>query len=109
MTAYEEERKMEYVTSIERRGIKKGRQQGLQEGSAEIVLLQLHRRFGALDEASHAHISALPVEQLQELSVALLDFSTLSDLENWLQRHPLPSTLSGVGENGAVAQREPGT
>ncbi|MGH9751700.1 MAG: DUF4351 domain-containing protein [Blastocatellia bacterium] len=98
MGEYEEVRKMEYVTSTERRGIKKG--------SAKIVLLQLHQRFGVLDEAMQARISALPMEQLEELSVALLDFSALSDLEDWLQRRPLPSITSGVGENNAM--REPG-
>jgi hypothetical protein len=98
ITAYEEEQKMEYVTSVERRGIRKG--------SARIILLLLHRRFGALDEAMQANIGALPMEQLEELSVALLDFSSLSDLEEWLHRHPLPSSISGAGEN--AARREPG-
>jgi hypothetical protein len=60
----------------------------------------------ALWRVGRGHASALPVEQLRELSVALLDFSTLSDLEDWLQRHPLPSVIPGAGENGAV--REPG-
>jgi hypothetical protein len=98
MSEYEEERKMEYVTSTERRGIKKGRQ----EGSAGILLRQLQRRFGPLDEATEAHIRALSLEQLEELSDALLDFASLSDLEAWLQQHPQPSPLSGArGGNGA--------
>ncbi len=101
ISEYEEEHKMEYVTSIERRGIKKGRQ----EGSVEIVLLQLQQRFGELDEASQAHINALPVEQLKELSVALFDFAVLSDLENWLSQHPLPSTLPNAeAGNGATIE-----
>jgi Domain of unknown function (DUF4351) len=49
--------KWNYVTSIERRGIKKG--------SAEIVSLQLQRRFGALNEATQARVSALAVEQVR--------------------------------------------
>jgi hypothetical protein len=102
ISAYEEEHKMEYVTSIERRGIKKG----IHMGNAEIVLLQLQRRFGALDEASQAHINALPVEQLKELSVALFDFAARSDLENWLSQHPLPSTLPGAEEAGNGATIE---
>jgi len=106
MREYEEERKMEYVTSTERRGIKKGRQ----EGSAEIVLLQLRQRFGALDEASQAHINALPVERLKELSVALFGFASLSDLEAWLLQHPLPSpppsepSVTGKADNGSVRE-----
>jgi len=105
LSEYEEEHKMQYVTSIERRGIEKGlqqgRQEGLQVGAAEITLRQLQRRFGALSEAMQAHIRALPLEQLEELSEALLDFAALSDLELWLQQHPLPaSSISGPSAAG---------
>jgi hypothetical protein len=83
LTVYEEERKMKYVTSIERLGIKKG--------YAEIILRQLQRRFGPLDAAAQTHIHALPSEQIEELSDALLDFTTRAEMEIWLQQHPLPS------------------
>ena len=46
LVAYEEERKMKYVTSIERRGIEKGKR----IGSAELLLRQLRQCFGALEE-----------------------------------------------------------
>ncbi len=42
-----------------------------------------------LDEAAQTHIRALPLEQLEDLSDALLDFSALADLTAWLQQHPL--------------------
>jgi hypothetical protein len=102
ITAYGEEQKMEYVTPFERHGIRKG----IRIGGAEIILRQLQRRFGVLDDAIHAHVGALPMEQLEDLSVALLDFPAMSDLEDWLQRHPVPSAISGSEENGA--RREPG-
>src|SRR5256885_486509 len=94
MNEYEEERKMEYVTSIEQLGIEKG----MQVGSAGITLRVLQRRFGPLDEAMQSHIRALPLEQLEELSDALLDFAALSDLEGWLQQHSLPSAPSAEPE-----------
>ncbi len=106
ISEYEEEHKMEYVTSIERRGIKKGRQ----EGSAGFALRVLHRRFGALDEATQAHIRALSLEQLEELSDALLGFAALSDLEAWLQQRPLPSpppsepSITGKPDNGSARE-----
>ncbi len=81
---FEEEQKMQYVTSIERRGIAKG----LQQGSARITLLQLQHRFGPLEEATQAQIRALSVEQAEELSAALLDFTTRAEAEAWLQQHP---------------------
>jgi hypothetical protein len=44
----EEEKRMQYITSIERIGMRQGMQQGLQQGQAEMVLRVLSRRFGAL-------------------------------------------------------------
>ena len=98
LTTYEEESKMKYVTSIERHGIEKGmrvgEQVGLQKGSAGIVLRLLQNRFGALDEAVHTHIRALPLTELEALSDALFGFATRDDLGVWLQQHPLPAVSS---------------
>ena len=98
LTAYEEEQKMQYVTSIERRGIEKGRMEGRTEGRTEglklgvvsTALRLLQSRFGVLDEVIQAHIRALPMEQAEDLTVAVLDFNAPTDLEAWLQLHPLP-------------------
>jgi hypothetical protein len=95
LDAYEEEKEMPYVTSIERIGIEKGkllgREEGRQEGITAVVLRQLQRRVGALDEATQTQICALSRERLEALSDALLDFATRSDLEVWLQQHSLPA------------------
>ncbi len=88
---YEEDKKMPYVTSIERAGIEKGKLLGRQEGTIGVVLRQLQRRFGALDEATQTQIRALAWERLEELSDSLLDFAARSDLEAWLQQHSLPA------------------
>ena len=94
---------MQYVTSTERRGIKIGREQGRQEGLktgiASVALRQLQRRIGALDEATQARVTALPLAQLEALSDALLDFSALSELIAWLQQHAsldLPTAGNGA-------------
>ena len=87
LTAYEEERKMKYVTSIERRGIEKGKR----IGSAELLLRLLRQRFGALEESVQAQVRALPLEEIEALSDALFGFATRADLEAWLQQHPLPT------------------
>ena len=55
----------------------------------ETALRQLQWRFGVLDEAAQAHIRALPLAQVEELSDVLLDFKALADLTAWLQQHPL--------------------
>ena len=49
-----------------------------------MTLRQLNRRCGPLSEATTAQIQALPVDQLEALADALLDFQGLTDLTSWL-------------------------
>jgi hypothetical protein len=71
---------MQFTTSWEEKGIERGRRE---EGRA-IVFRLLNRRVGALPEGIRSEVEALPLEQLEALSEALLDFTSLSDLEAWL-------------------------
>lgn len=48
---------------------------------------QLNRRCGPLSDATTARIQALPLQQLETLADALLDFSGPDDLEAWLSGH----------------------
>ena len=65
-----------------------GRQEGLQEGeareAAKMTLRQLNRRCGPLTGATTAQIQGLPVEKLEALAEALLDFQGPADLAAWL-------------------------
>ena len=69
-----------------------GRQEGRQEGeargeareAAKMTLRLLTRRCGPLSEATTAQIQALPLEQLEALADALLDFQGPADLATWL-------------------------
>ena len=65
-------------------GLQEGLQEGRQEGEAAVTLRQLNRRCGPLSEATTAQIQALPLEQLEALADALLDFQGPADLANWL-------------------------
>lgn len=56
-----------------------------EEGERIIVLRQLNRRVGNIPDAVLSQIQGLSVEQLEALADALLDFSTLADLQGWLQ------------------------
>jgi flagellar biosynthesis/type III secretory pathway protein FliH len=67
-------------------GVQQGIQQGRQQGEAYLLLRQLQRRFGEIPQNLEETIRNLPVERLEDLGLALLDFNTLTDLENWL--HP---------------------
>ncbi|ODH00532.1 hypothetical protein A4S05_32860 [Nostoc sp. KVJ20] len=62
-----------------------GREEGKVEGERAIVLRQLNRRVGNIPDALLSQIQELSVEQLEALGDALLDFSSLADLEGWLQ------------------------
>ena len=53
-------------------------------GEANLALRQLKRRCGPLSEATTDRIQALPLEQLEALAEALLDFRGPEDLVAWL-------------------------
>ncbi len=61
--------------------------EGEARGEANVALRLLGRRCGPLSEATTARIQALPLEQLEALSEALLDFSGPVDLTTWLARN----------------------
>ncbi|MEH2330677.1 DUF2887 domain-containing protein [Nostoc sp.] len=56
-----------------------------EEGERKIILRLLNRRLGNIPDALLSKIQGLSVEQLEALGDALLDFSSLADLEGWLQ------------------------
>ena len=47
----------------------------------------LNRRCGPLSAVTTARIQALPLQQLETLADALLDFAGACDLEAWLSGH----------------------
>jgi hypothetical protein len=67
--------------------LQEGRQEGRQEGKAELVLRQLSRRVGAINDTTRSQIEALPLPLLESLGEALLDFATATDLSTWLASH----------------------
>lgn len=65
-------------------GRQQGRQEGRQEGELELALRLLRRRCGDLTPHQVARIRALPLERLEALAEALLDFQNPRDLDAWL-------------------------
>ena len=61
-----------------------GRQEGRRDEAAAMTLRLLNRRCGPLTAATTARIQALPLEQLEALADALLDFHGPADLASWL-------------------------
>lgn len=65
-------------------GRQEGLQQGLQQGELQLTLRQLRRKFGSLSSEVESQICALPLQNLEALAEALLDFTCQSDLQAWL-------------------------
>jgi Domain of unknown function (DUF4351) len=66
-----------------------GRQEGRQEGKEDLILRLLNRRIGEIDTSLIERIQGLSIEQLENLGEALLDFSSIADLENWLNQQSI--------------------
>jgi predicted transposase YdaD len=78
---------MPYITSIERMGIEQGRVEGRVEGQRSLIDLLLSQKIGQLSQTLNDRISSLSNDKLNSLAIALLNFSTLTDLESWLQEN----------------------
>jgi predicted transposase YdaD len=71
----------------EARGRLEGEARGRAAEATAVALRLLNRRCGTLSEATTARIQALPLEQLEALTEALLEFSGPADLAAWLSAH----------------------
>jgi hypothetical protein len=87
---YEEEKKMPYITSIERAGQLEGEQRGELKGEQKIIIRLLNQRVGEIQPPLIEQIRKLSLEQLEELTDVLLTFFTIADLEKWLKARPKP-------------------
>ncbi|QEI43059.1 hypothetical protein BMF77_03675 [Dolichospermum sp. UHCC 0315A] len=60
-----------------------------QEGEQRLIIRLLNRRIGEIDSLLIQKVQELPVEKLEELGEALLDFTSVTDLETWLQHNSI--------------------
>jgi hypothetical protein len=72
-----------FVSSVE----EIGREEGRIEGQLGIVLRQLNRKLGTLPADLQARVTTLTSDRLLDLSEALLDFTSHTDLTAWLDQH----------------------
>jgi hypothetical protein len=73
----EEVGKMPYITSVER--------YGRRSEALSITLRLLRHKLGPLSPELEQQLEALPIERLEDLSEALLDFSEIDQLHAWLK------------------------
>ncbi|MGG6267697.1 Rpn family recombination-promoting nuclease/putative transposase [Leptolyngbya sp. AN03gr2] len=72
----------------EPRAIREAKEEGREAEAIALVTRQLNRKLGqGLSQEMRSRLSSLPLAMLEDLSEALLDFTTLSDLEQWLAEH----------------------
>jgi predicted transposase YdaD len=64
-----------------------GKVEGKREEGLSFVLRLLNRRIGLITPNSESKIRQLPLNLLEDLGEALLDFQTETDLINWLNSH----------------------
>ena len=62
------------------------REQAKFEGKQDLILRLLNRRIGGIDASLIERVRGLPIEQLEALGEALLDFSDVADLESWFNQ-----------------------
>ncbi len=77
LIAYEGEKNMPYITSIER--------DGEARGETKLIVRLLKRQVGQISEETASKIGDLPIEQLEQLGEDLLDFKSSQDLADWFQ------------------------
>jgi predicted transposase/invertase (TIGR01784 family) len=71
-------------TRVYREIKEEGREEGREEGEKSLVLRLLARRVGELPQEVRQQVESLSLEQLENLGEALLDFTSMADLDAWL-------------------------
>lgn len=78
---------MEIVTSWMQEGIEQGIERGIEQGierERSLVLRLLIKRVGLLPSEIRDRCDQLSIDQIEALGEALLEFTSLADLETWL-------------------------
>ena len=76
----EGEKKMEYISSVERIGIKKGMEKGIEQGTLKLLSRLIARRFHVSIDSLHPIFDGLITEQLEELGERLLEAESLDQI-----------------------------
>jgi hypothetical protein len=82
---YQQDRQKAKQEGVEE-GEQRGELRGEQRGKQDLVIRQLNRRFGEIDTSRIEQIRSLSTDKLEQLAEALLDFSTVNQLEVWLNQ-----------------------
>ncbi len=81
------ERSMPHVTSMEKRGIKIGRKQGIRRGQIQLLLHVATNLFGELPTRIRKQVELLAGHQIQALAADIFKLNSLSEFRDWLKTH----------------------
>jgi len=81
MARYEEGKKMPYVTSVERIGIEKG----LRQGSMNLLVRLIARRFQADPNRVSSMLEGLKAEEIEDLGERFVDAEDLDQIRAWAE------------------------
>ncbi|MUG97540.1 DUF4351 domain-containing protein [Scytonema sp. UIC 10036] len=73
------------ITLRETRVYREIKEEGREEATVNLVVRQLNKRFGEISEELRQQIANLPLPVVEDLSEALLDFTSVADLQAWLE------------------------
>ncbi|MFB2934866.1 DUF4351 domain-containing protein [Aerosakkonemataceae cyanobacterium BLCC-F154] len=76
---------LERIQDANQQGIEQGIERGIQREAVSFVMRLLSRRFGSIAPNIEEQIRSLPVNQLEDLGEAILDFQSETDLTSWLE------------------------
>lgn len=72
---------------IFQKGEREGEKKGRQEEAFQFLSRQINRRFGEIDSLIIEKIRLLSTSQLETLGEEFIDFSSVNDLINWLEKN----------------------
>jgi predicted transposase/invertase (TIGR01784 family) len=75
------------ITLKETRVYREIKEEGRETEARSLILRQLNRRVGELPEDVRQQVEILSLEELENLGEALLDFSSMADLQAWLEEN----------------------
>ncbi|MBL8208314.1 MAG: Rpn family recombination-promoting nuclease/putative transposase, partial [Blastocatellia bacterium] len=89
----------EWINQGREQGLQQGLRQGIQQGLAQgvalgeikglasLTLSLLQHRLGRISKVVKEQVKGLSAKQLEELGIAVLDFNSRADLDDWLRTH----------------------
>lgn len=76
----EKDKKMPYVTSVERIGIEKGMQKGIQQGEMLVIKRLLSHRFGQIPEWADKRLALASSDELKLLTDRIMDAASIDEI-----------------------------